>query len=92
MCRFPEMKTIIRMSRTSLTEVTLKIDVQQMSRNLAEDPRISSYKLARAFKRLDDELNAIKDRRSAIPMEIIFARAILRRARELRHETERQHQ
>lgn len=74
----------------SLTEVTLKIDVQQMSRNLADDPRVSSYKLARAFKRLDDELQAIKGRHGAIPMEIIFARAILRRARELRYEAERQ--
>ncbi len=78
------------MSRPGPTEVILKIDVQQMSRNLAEDPRITSYKLARAFERLDEELRAIEGRRSAIPMEMIFARAILRRARELRCEAEQQ--
>lgn len=87
---FSRNENIVCMPRMSLTEVTLKIDVQQMSRNLADDPRISSYKLARAFKRLDDELQAIKGRHGAIPMEIIFARAILRRARELRYEAERQ--
>ncbi|GGA69652.1 hypothetical protein GCM10011385_24350 [Nitratireductor aestuarii] len=70
----------------------MKIDVQKMSQNLAEDPRISNYKLARAFKRLDEELRAIKGRNGAIPMEIIFARAILRRARELRTNDERKQQ
>lgn len=70
----------------------MKIDVQKMSQNLAEDPRISNYKLARAFKRLDDELRAIKGRNSAIPMEIIFAREILRRARDLRLKAERKQQ
>jgi len=70
----------------------VKIDVQKMSQNLAEDPRISNYKLARAFKRLDEELRAIKGRNGAIPMEIIFARAILRRARELRTNDERKQQ
>jgi len=70
----------------------VKIDVQKMSQNLAEDPRISNYKLARAFKRLDEELRAIKGRNGAIPMEIIFARAILRRARDLRTNDERKQQ
>lgn len=70
----------------------MKIDVQKMSQNLAEDPRISNYKLARAFKRLDEELRAIKGRNGAIPMEIIFARAILRRARDLRTNDERKQQ
>lgn len=70
----------------------MKIDVQKMSQNLAEDPRISNYKLARAYKRLDEELRAIKGRNGPIPMEIIFARAILNRARELRTKDERKQQ
>ena len=73
-------------------KMALKIDVQQMSKNLANDPRISNYKLAQAYKRLSDELKAIERRSSAIPMEIIFARAILRRASEMRREAERLHQ
>ncbi|NGR08446.1 hypothetical protein G5B41_12845 [bacterium SGD-2] len=68
----------------------MKIDVNKMSRSLAEDHRISNLKLARAFQRLDDELKAIESSRSAIPMEIIFARAILRRARELRQDANRE--
>lgn len=73
-----------------IPEVTLKIDVQKMSQNLADDAAISNYRLARAFKRLDEELRAIKGRNGAIPMEIIFARAILHRARELRRGEERE--
>lgn len=70
----------------------MKIDVQKMSQTLAEDPRISNYKLARAFNRLDEELRAIRGRDRAIPMEIIFAREILRRARDLRLKAERKQQ
>lgn len=86
----PETRISPRMALTSRPEARLKIDVNKMSRSLAEDHRISNLKLARAFQRLDDELKAIESSRSAIPMEIIFARAILRRARELRQDANRE--
>lgn len=86
----PETRISPRMALTNRPEARLKIDVNKMSRSLAEDHRISNFKLARAFQRLDDELKAIESSRSAIPMEIIFARAILRRARELRQDANRE--
>lgn len=62
----------------------MKVDVKQMSERVAQDPSISDYDVWRALKSLDDELFQIENRRRPIPIDLVFARAILRRAQETR--------
>ena len=64
----------------------LKVDVRQMSDRLAQDPAISDYDVWRALKLLEDELYEIENRRRPIPMDLIFARAILRRSQKNRNQ------
>ncbi len=64
----------------------LKVDVRQMSDRLAQDPAISDYDVWRALKSLEDELYEIENRRRPIPMDLIFARAILRRTQKNRNQ------
>ncbi|WP_265518101.1 hypothetical protein [Nitratireductor luteus] len=64
----------------------MKVDVKEMSERLAYDPTFSDYDFWRALKSLDDELFHIQNQHHPIPMELVFARAILRRARNARGE------
>lgn len=64
----------------------MKVDVRQMSDRLAQDPAISDYDVWRALKSLEDELYEIENRRRPIPMDLIFARAILRRTQKNRNQ------
>ncbi|UUP16114.1 hypothetical protein [Nitratireductor thuwali] len=64
----------------------MKVDVKEMSERLAYDPAFSDYDFWRALKSLDDELFRIEYERRPVPMELVFARAILRRARNARGE------
>ncbi|WP_246727787.1 hypothetical protein [Chelativorans sp. Marseille-P2723] len=60
------------------------MDVKQMSERLARDPKISDYDVWRALKSLDNALYEINHRQRPIPIDLVFARAILRRAQEAR--------
>ena len=62
----------------------MKVDVKLMSETLARDPSVSDYDVWRALKSLEDELYQISHRRRPIPIDLVFARAILRRAQETR--------
>ena len=55
-----------------------------MSERLARDPSVSDYEVWRALKTLDNELYQIETHRRPIPIDLVFARAILRRAQEAR--------
>ncbi|WP_159592014.1 MULTISPECIES: hypothetical protein [Chelativorans] len=62
----------------------MKVDVKRMSERLARDASVSDYEVWRALKALDEELYQIETQRDPIPIDLVFARAILRRAQEAR--------
>ena len=62
----------------------MKIDVAQMSSRLASDHTLSDYDFWRALKTINNELYRIERLREPIPMKMIYARAILKTARNKR--------
>lgn len=58
----------------------MKVDVKRMAERVAHDPDVTDYDVWRALKTLDAELYDIEARHDPIPMDLVFARAILRRA------------
>jgi len=62
----------------------MKIDVAQMSSRLASDHSLSDYDFWRALRTIDDEIYRIGRLREPIPMKMIYARAILKTARNKR--------
>ncbi|MDH6232499.1 hypothetical protein M2281_003098 [Mesorhizobium soli] len=63
----------------------MKIDVTKMSSRLASDQTISDYDFWRALKTINNELYRMERHRIPIPMRMIYARAIIKSARSLRH-------
>ncbi|PSJ63698.1 hypothetical protein [Pseudaminobacter soli (ex Li et al. 2025)] len=63
----------------------MKIDVVQMSSRLASDRTISDYDFWRALKTINNELYRLERHSIPIPMKMIYARAIIKSARSLRH-------
>ncbi|MGB3387509.1 MAG: hypothetical protein WBA88_05950 [Pseudaminobacter sp.] len=62
----------------------MKIDVAQLSSRLASDHSISDYDFWRALKTINNELYRIERLRLPIPMQMIYAREIIRTARRKR--------
>ncbi|MCR4267116.1 hypothetical protein [Nitratireductor sp. ZSWI3] len=62
----------------------VKIDIDALSRCVADNANVSDYDMWRALKSLEDELYRIQAGRRPIPMDLVFARAILRRAQQAR--------
>jgi hypothetical protein len=62
----------------------MKIDVAQLSSRLASDHSISDYDFWRALKTINNELYRIERQRLPIPMQMIYAREIIKTARRKR--------
>lgn len=62
----------------------MRIDIEQLSSQLASDTTISDYDFWRALKTIDNELYRIERQRRPIGIEIVFARAIIRNAQRKR--------
>lgn len=61
-----------------------KIDIDALSRTVAYNINISDSDMRCALTSLDDELNEIESGRRPIPIDLVFTRAILRRAQKVR--------
>lgn len=62
-------------------EESVKVDVDAMSDRLAGDGSITDYEFWRALKTVEDALYRAGRQSRPIPMDLIFTRAILRKAR-----------
>ena len=63
----------------------MKLDIAMMSARLASDAKLTDYDFWRAIKMIDDELYKIERRGKPIPMQMIYARHVLKVARSTRH-------
>ncbi|WP_244468014.1 hypothetical protein [Nitratireductor soli] len=62
----------------------LNPEARELSDSLARSAEISDYDFWRALKSLDDELYGLERAHRPIPIDLIFIRAIVRRARQKR--------
>lgn len=62
----------------------MKVDIKELSDRLAHDATISDYDFWRALKTVDDELYHMERQRRPIPIDLVFARAVLKGARRRR--------
>lgn len=62
----------------------MKLDITTMSARLASDTKLTDYDFWRAIKMIDDELYQIERRGKPIPMQMIYARHVLKLARSSR--------
>ncbi|PSJ64917.1 hypothetical protein [Kumtagia ephedrae] len=62
----------------------MKLDIAAMSARLASDTKLTDYDFWRAIKMIDDELYQIERRGNPIPMQMLYARHVLRIARSTR--------
>ncbi|WP_442583114.1 hypothetical protein ACSBOB_14635 [Mesorhizobium sp. ASY16-5R] len=62
----------------------MKLDIATMSARLASDAKLTDYDFWRAIKMIDDELYQIERRGRPIPMQMIYARHVLKTARSKR--------
>lgn len=62
----------------------MKIDAKRLAERLAFDPRISDYDFWRAAKTVDDAIYRSERQRRPIPIDLVYARAIIRTARRKR--------
>ena len=62
----------------------MKIDIVAMSAELAADADLSDYDFWRAIKMVEDELYRIEREGRPIPMQMIYARHVLKTARSQR--------
>ncbi len=63
----------------------MKIDVKKLAERLAHDWRISDYDFWRAQKSVEDALYRTERSRQPIPIDLVYAREILRKARRQRN-------
>jgi hypothetical protein len=62
----------------------VKIDVKKLAERLALDRRISDYDFWRAQKSVEDALYRTERLHQPIPIDLVYAREILRKARRRR--------
>lgn len=59
----------------------MKVDVDTMADDLARDGSISDYDFWRALKTVEEELYQTERQHRPIPIDLVFTRAILLKAR-----------
>lgn len=62
----------------------MKVDIKKLAQRLANDATISDYEFWRALKTVDDQLYRIDRQHRPIPIDLVFVREIIRRARRKR--------
>lgn len=62
----------------------MKIDVKELAERLALDRRLSDYDFWRAQKSIEDALYRTERMHQPIPIDLVYAREILRKARRRR--------
>ncbi len=68
----------------------MKLDIATMSARLASDTKLTDYDFWRAIKMIDDEFYNIERQGKPIPMQMIYARHVLKLARSARLRKSRQ--
>jgi len=59
----------------------MKIDVESLSDELAENPYFSDYDFWRAMKDLNNEISVVAGGEGPLPIDLLYWREIVRRAR-----------
>jgi hypothetical protein len=59
----------------------MKIDIDELSEQLARDPSLSDYDFWRALRTVNDRIFSLGRDKAPVPMEFLHVRAILRKAR-----------
>lgn len=68
----------------------MRRDIERIAREIAESKLVDGYTLWRAMKEVEDRIYRLERTRSPLPIELLRARRIVQRSRELRRGRQRE--